>query len=88
MHFAGLNVVRAQQAHAVQQRCLIKILGILVLLLFDQKLGHDSINAHMQWVEWAPMMVQNRQRSRKIYISLGQLVVQVVSLHHYAIELD
>jgi hypothetical protein len=42
----------------------------------------------MQWVEWAPMMVQNRQRSRKVYISLGQLVVQVVSLHHYAVELD
>lgn len=34
------------------------------------------------------MMVQNRQRSRKVYIRLGQLVVQVVSLHHYAVELD
>lgn len=88
VYFACLDVVRAEEAHAAQQRGLVEVLRVIVLLLFYQELRHDAVDAHMERVEGPPVVVKDRQSCCEVHICLGQLVMQVVSLHEDAVELD
>jgi hypothetical protein len=88
VHFARLDVVRAEKAHAAQQGGLVEVLGVIIPLLFYQELSHDTVDAHMERMKGSPVVVQDRQGCCEVHICLRQLVMQVVSLHQDAVKLD
>ena len=59
VHFTSLNVVWPENSHAAAQRGLVEISGVLILLIEDEQLSHDTVDVYMQWMVRPPVMIQD-----------------------------
>ena len=57
VNLACLNVIWAQNSHAASQRGFVQVSGILVLLIENQKLSHDSVDVDVQRMIGSPMVI-------------------------------
>jgi len=85
---SSLNVIWSDYAHAAPKTGLVEVRRILVLLIQDEELRHDRVNVNVEWVVWAPVMVQNLKRLRKLLLRLLKFTRHVVCLHEDGLELD
>ena len=88
MHLSCGNVIWTKYPYAAKQRCLVEKCSVVVFIFLDEQLCHDSVNADMEGVERAPVMVENVESFTEVSISFVDLVFHVEWLHQDAVKFD
>ena len=57
--FTCLDVIWADYAHAASQAGLVQVCCVFILLVEDQKLGHDTVNVDVQRMVGSPVVIQD-----------------------------
>lgn len=77
MHLSCGNVIWTKYPYAAKQRCLVEKCSVVVFIFLDEQLCHDSVNADMEGMERAPVMVENVESFTEVSISFVDLVFHV-----------
>ena len=88
MDLASLDVVRSEDAHAAAERRLVQVCRVLVLLVEDQELSHDTVDVDVEWMIGAPVVVQDFKGKSESFLCHLELASHVVCLHQDRLELD
>ena len=68
-----LDVIGAEDTDTAAERGFVKVGCILVFLVEDQELCHDTINVDMEWMVGAPVMIKDLQRRCECFLSSLEL---------------